>query len=627
MVNIELKDNKRITDISFILKDFLKVIKVVSLYPENNPLPQSLKRSFAERLQMIVESYGDITIIVKKDRLLYQNEVVFKDRPPEDYLASIFFEIGITSFTIKEIIDINEVYRFLKVMKEYVNNLDKSDDLISLIWEADVSFISFETLENKGLSQYDDFDFNEFLTKEDDDEQDWLTYETGSDKVESYDSIFDNQESSSFEEKGNAIENNSIFFSDLSSTPSTAETIDETSLKTSEAATSMGYGDLSAQANFRPDISLIMNDEFKLSEEEREEINGLIANDDQFDPYESTLALLKEILLQESEMNSFYESVTICEKMLTEFLQKGRFIEASQLLGYLNELEKEIKKEKPLWAERLKEVVVTAGSRDRLKILEEVLNKNDQITSLELKNYIDNFDWEVLGIISELITKLIHKHHKECLKSFLVEKAKGNLDIIAKNIFDKRKDIVINTISILSQIGNDRAIVYLSKVVHHEDDEIRLHLVSSLKNCSSDSAISILKEAFHDNNSEVRKEAVNTLVVRRGVKAFEAITSIINDDNFSLLEQAEQQVLLNTFSILGGEKAVGFLSQLILKFNHFHNPMLTFYRQAAFEALSKNKSEKCEKLLLKLSHSWRADIKKKAQETLHCRREYIYGEL
>ncbi|NOY88855.1 MAG: hypothetical protein GXO93_05625, partial [FCB group bacterium] len=193
MVNMESKEKQQITDISFILKDLLKVIKVVSLYPENNPLPQSLKRSFAERLEYIVATYGEIRVVVKKDRLLYKNEVVFRDRSPEDSLASIFFEIGITAFTIKEILDINEIYRFLKIMKEYVNNLDKSDDLIALIWEADISFISFETLENKALSQYDDFD--DFFTKGSDDEKDWLSYETGSDKAESYNSIFDNQDS------------------------------------------------------------------------------------------------------------------------------------------------------------------------------------------------------------------------------------------------------------------------------------------------------------------------------------------------------------------------------------------------------------------------------------------------
>ena len=45
-------------DISLILKDLLKVIKVVSMYPEDNSLPQSMKRSFSEKLESIVEEYN-----------------------------------------------------------------------------------------------------------------------------------------------------------------------------------------------------------------------------------------------------------------------------------------------------------------------------------------------------------------------------------------------------------------------------------------------------------------------------------------------------------------------------------------------------------------------------------------
>ena len=38
------KYHKRIKDVTLILRDLLKVIKVVSMYPEDNPLPQSLRR-------------------------------------------------------------------------------------------------------------------------------------------------------------------------------------------------------------------------------------------------------------------------------------------------------------------------------------------------------------------------------------------------------------------------------------------------------------------------------------------------------------------------------------------------------------------------------------------------------
>ena len=50
----------QLEDIRLILRDLLKVIKVVAMYPEDNPLPQSLKRTFSERLVDLVSDYGTL---------------------------------------------------------------------------------------------------------------------------------------------------------------------------------------------------------------------------------------------------------------------------------------------------------------------------------------------------------------------------------------------------------------------------------------------------------------------------------------------------------------------------------------------------------------------------------------
>jgi HEAT repeat protein len=128
-----------------------------------------------------------------------------------------------------------------------------------------------------------------------------------------------------------------------------------------------------------------------------------------------------------------------------------------------------------------------------------------------------------------------------------------------------------------------------------------------------------------DSDREVRNEAIDVLIGRSGPAAFETITSLINDERFILLEQEDQQKLLRAFSILGGDAAVGYLAQLILRFNPFRNATLSFYRRAAFEALSYNRSEKGERLLVKLASSWRPYIRRQASAALHRHREIIYG--
>ena len=136
--NVSGRQSEQLTEISYILRDMLKVIKVVSMYPEDNPLPHSMRRSFAEKLVDIVEVYGEIKIHVNKDSLLWNDEVAFEDRSGEENLAGIFFDTGITNFTFQTGVDVEDIYKLLDVLKEYLNTPNKSQDLVAMIWEREI---------------------------------------------------------------------------------------------------------------------------------------------------------------------------------------------------------------------------------------------------------------------------------------------------------------------------------------------------------------------------------------------------------------------------------------------------------------------------------------------------------
>jgi len=641
------KQKNLLKDVSFILKDLLKVIKIVSIYPEDNPLPQSLKQSFAEKLVSIIENNGEIHIFVEKEQLNFKNEIVFTDTSKEDQLAGIFFNTGITDFSFTESFDVPDVYKLLDVIKRYLNSANKSLDLVAMIWESDIKGFTFATLEDIALSQYDgSFNVQAFMESEDSDKNRKTIF--GTDHLDNYNLIFnpgydsgeieiENQSEPSENipgkagsytagRPGNSSSNGGVsepsagsFFFD--------ENLDDNRLKTSEASFAMGFDDLpSSPLTPIPDTTLILNDAYQLSEEEEKNITELITEDAQFEVFESTLELLKEMLCQETELQPFSETVTICEKVLNEFVLNGKLIEAGHLLQYLKELENELRKTNPLWAERLKEVYITASSRDRLKTLAEALNNNPAISTGELRRYLDNFNWVALSGLTDLMGDIKNDSHRETLCNYLTKKGQDNLEIISKGIFDKRWYVVANSITILSQIGDDKALGYLKRIVNHEDDRVRMELVRALKNCPNDKALETLTQTVSDKDRKIRAEAIEAITSRRGRPAFDAITEIINEEVFYELEHDDQCLLLKTFSILGGELAVSFLSKFILRINLFHDSTQTHYRAIAFEALSHNRSEKGEKLLVKLTNNWRPDIRKQANEALKKHREIKFGE-
>ena len=109
--------SRKFEDIRLILRDFLKVIKIVAMYPENNPLPQSLRRTFAERLADLVATYGEFDFHITADSFHLDKEIVFTDKSREESLAGLFFDSGVNRLTFRAGLDVNDIYRLLDTLK------------------------------------------------------------------------------------------------------------------------------------------------------------------------------------------------------------------------------------------------------------------------------------------------------------------------------------------------------------------------------------------------------------------------------------------------------------------------------------------------------------------------------
>jgi len=637
MNTAEPTGSRRIEAIRLVLKDLLKVIKVVALYPEDNPLPQSLRQSFTERLVDVVGDYGPIQVEVEQERLLVDKEEVFVDRSKEESLAGLLFEVGIIRFILKPGLEQEEALRLLDVFKTYQNANRRESDLVALLWEAGFQHFVYETVEDISLEKYG----NEFVTQE---VFDGSANRTGrlqmaSDKQESYNAIFeidlsDDSGKVARTSTGSALRESAYEVVTLDGDTDEViagglfDSADEAAARQfmmTEAVDAMGLGDLQNNAPRMPDLNLIVNDEHKLSAEETEQVAVLMAGDNAFDLWESTSELLKEILHQETELSEFNEAATVGEKVTVEFVQNGRLTFAAEALRYYHTLEEQLRAGRPLWAERLKEGRITLASRERLRLLANTLNQNDEIGAVELQRYLDNFTWESLMNISDLIGDLKHQHHRDTVRDYLVMRGRDNVRIISRGLHDKRVEVVIATVHVLAQVANREALDALKGVAGHDAPEVRQRLAEALKDSPSEEVLPILRQLATDSDKPVRRAAVSGIIKHRGRPAFEVIADIIDDDSFGSLEPTDQQMLLNAYSTLGGDMAVEFLVSLAEKRSLFGRSETAYTRQAAFEALSYNRGELAEKALLKLASSWHGDTKEAARHALQRRRELIYG--
>ena len=112
-----------------VLTDLMKTIKVVSVYPDNNPIPIKLKESFIDRFSDIIRENGILKFKVDENRLLLNNEIVYEDSNPEESLASLFHFSGITKISFSDRFGTEEANLFFRALKSYINKAAHYADL------------------------------------------------------------------------------------------------------------------------------------------------------------------------------------------------------------------------------------------------------------------------------------------------------------------------------------------------------------------------------------------------------------------------------------------------------------------------------------------------------------------
>jgi len=606
-------------EIGRILADLMKTIKVVSVYPENNPIPTRLKESFIERFTDLIKEHKKIVFVINQEEIHFEGEAVYTDDSSDDTLASIFHNAGITEISFAEDFDYKEAEEFFRALKSFVNKEPGAEDLVALFWQANIDGFDYATIEDVALKEYE----GEFLVQESCvDEGSFIRRSADDDsgKVQ-YAEIFLDDDDAGVEDAGDSSDAGN--YSSIAGLPiagSVPAGFMPSGKKSSEDAAGISTGGTPIT-----DTTLILNDAFTLEEEELKKVESLVKEDASFDLFTDTIELLQEMLHQEKEFQNFSEVIILTEKLQTEFIKLGNLKGAGEIIDRLKETGETIKSNDPRFKERVHNALVMSGGWEKLSHLAEVLNADSSTDAGELIAYLNHFGWESLSTVTDLLGVLEYRAHREAICDYLADKGRDHIDIISKGIFDRRWFVVRNTAAILTQIGTEEAIPYLEKAITHEDFRVRYQVALGVCREVTEENIELLFKLIWDNDERVRSTAIEAILDQKGEIVLKTIVRIINDDRFASLSELIQERMIMTLSELGGEHAVNYLTSLVSDGGMFQSQVKDFYQRLAFKALAHNMSEKAEKVLLKYSRSWRRHLRRLAGMALKERREFKYS--
>jgi len=585
------------SDIKVLLRDLKKLLKVLTLYPDDNPLPVKMRRSFGGRFTELVEVYSGFVFTIRPSEIVYNREIVYQDQGQDETLAAFFYNAGIIQLEFREGLALPEFNAFLDLLGTYLNDRSQNRDLVAMIWQEQFSTIKFKTVEDLALNEYQ----TEMMIRE---------MYSGFGSFEN--SIID-MDRIVRDDTGGAAEGSAL--GTVSDSP---EVIED--------GRQMGL-DLETETDgARKSIEQLFSSSYTPADEELREIKRLLEEDRGFDPSRTATRIMVEILYFWDDPEPFAETVAICQKILDQLLIKGDFAIAADLIHAFRGLRQELSGSKPDHAEHLKSLIVGAGDSTYIQKLTDIINRHEIVDRNSIEIYLDALGWDSLVPITGMLGQLVSKEARLTVCDFLAKRGKECINIIANGLNDRRWYVVRNTVMILGRIGGQEVIPYLTGAARHADHRVRQEVILALSGNPSDTAVDIMFEFLKDPEAALRQTALSHLKKAGGSRSFEIVRNLVHSPEFSTYPLDEQEQFLIVYSYLGGPEATAFLDSIISSFSLFNAGWKARYRFMALKALAHNTSTEAEKLILKYSRSHRAWLRQAAVTALDQRRRLIYSE-
>lgn len=121
-----------------------KALRAVQLYDENNPVYLRFVQSLRDALKELWGDIDQVVVTIEEDRLTVGGEEVYRADNRSDSLAFLFFKDGIRKITMLPGIEQDELTRFLGVIQRTRRGRGEGDDLLTILWEADLVHFKYQ---------------------------------------------------------------------------------------------------------------------------------------------------------------------------------------------------------------------------------------------------------------------------------------------------------------------------------------------------------------------------------------------------------------------------------------------------------------------------------------------------
>ncbi|UCC74821.1 MAG: HEAT repeat domain-containing protein [Gemmatimonadota bacterium] len=154
------------TEVREFLTAFVKTVRAAQLYVQGNPLLHQFVQDLKKRITTIWDRVPSLNFTVYESELRWLDSTVYREKlGGQDNLAFQLYRDGIRRVELLPGVEEDELRQFIDVLRLSKTLKEDEDDLLTLMWNCDFSFIRYEYVDVLGdeppvptpdLSQADD---------------------------------------------------------------------------------------------------------------------------------------------------------------------------------------------------------------------------------------------------------------------------------------------------------------------------------------------------------------------------------------------------------------------------------------------------------------------------------------
>ncbi len=529
----------QVTAIKQLLKLLDKAAKSARTYGTKNPVAQRFFQQFYDELTNHLTQHTRLTLLVQRNQLLFQNEVVYE--PERDATGDSFafkmYSDGIRELSFHQGLTHEDLAFFLEALwgmpadeaspADAAADQEEDDDIVTRLWAKNLETITLVTAEE--LVRASGFGLDELELQT----QGYMSLPVGSLRE-----LLDRERAAKASDK-------------------------EGTGGSAEAAGGNTTGGI-ANRNRRFQANVVGYD---VSDEEHEALTQEIQRETARDATTYILDILSAVLASEPSPALLTKLFDVWDHVLEALIRAGQWTLLETVLTMLQEAETVRPDLSDGHKQQVAELFGGLGRPERLKAIGVHLNRNPQAKTEGLTTLLLMMKPDAIPGLCSVLATLETPAHQALVMEALQTLARDHAEPIIRGLTDKRPTFVRNLLTLIYRWNDARFADSVEKALRHPEASVRreaLRILSTLRPAGSGVKLVAL---LGDSDETVRLTAMKVLTSGQYTAAFSAWSPFLAADDFYDRAPAEKRAIYQALKHTAADEAVPYWQGLLTEWS------------------------------------------------------------